>query len=83
MNGVNGIFAYHPAANAPDQVELLMTRNTMRGREPDGSGLWWISDRRCGLGHRRLSTLDLSDRASQPMVQRRRQTGYHIQWRDL
>ena len=68
MCGVNGIFAYHSAANAPDKVELLATRDAMRARGPDGSGLWWSSDRRCGLGHRRLSILDLSDRASQPMV---------------
>jgi asparagine synthase (glutamine-hydrolysing) len=68
MCGVNGIFAYHPAANAPDEVELLATRDAMRARGPDGSGLWWSSDRRCGLGHRRLSILDLSDRASQPMT---------------
>ena len=39
----------------------------MRARGPDGSGAWWSVDRRCGLGHRRLSILDLSDRASQPM----------------
>jgi asparagine synthase (glutamine-hydrolysing) len=68
MCGVNGIFAYHPAANAPDEMELLATRDAMRARGPDGSGLWWSSNRRCGLGHRRLSILDLSDRASQPMV---------------
>jgi asparagine synthase (glutamine-hydrolysing) len=68
MCGVNGIFAYHPAANAPGEVELLATRDAMRARGPDGSGLWWSSDRRCGLGHRRLSILDLSDRASQPMA---------------
>src|SRR5438132_5191564 len=40
----------------------------MRARGPDGSGVWWSADRRCGLGHRRLSILDLSDRASQPMA---------------
>src|SRR5215831_4796604 len=68
MCGVNGIFAYHPAANAPDKAELLATRDAMRARGPDGSGLRWSSDRRCGLGHRRLSILDLSDRASQPMA---------------
>src|SRR5215471_18612988 len=68
MCGVNGIFAYHSAADAPDEVELLATREAMRARGPDGSGLWWSSDRRCGLGHRRLSILDLSDRASQPMA---------------
>src|ERR1700751_4343031 len=68
MCGVNGIFAYHPAANAPDEMELLATRDAMRARGPDGSGHWWSGDRRCGLGHRRLSILDLSERASQPMV---------------
>src|SRR5262249_38135901 len=40
----------------------------MQSREPDGSGLWWSADRRCGLGHRRLAILDLSERAAQPMV---------------
>src|SRR6516164_8133759 len=68
MCGVSGIFAYHSAAGAPDAAELLATRDAMRARGPDGSGIWWSADRRCGLGHRRLSILDLSDRASQPMV---------------
>src|SRR6266481_7284354 len=68
MCGVSGIFAYHAAANAPDEAELLATRDAMRARGPDGSGAWWSPDRRCGLGHRRLSILDLSDRASQPMA---------------
>jgi len=40
----------------------------MRARGPDGSGVWWSVDRHCGLGHhRRLSIIDLSDRAAQPM----------------
>ena len=40
----------------------------MHRRGPDGAGVWWSEDRRCGLGHRRLSILDLSERASQPMI---------------
>jgi asparagine synthase (glutamine-hydrolysing) len=67
MCGLNGILAYHSAANLPEEGELLATRDAMRARGPDGSGAWWSADRRCGLGHRRLSILDLSDRASQPM----------------
>jgi asparagine synthase (glutamine-hydrolysing) len=66
--GINGIFAYHPAADAPQETELLATREAMRARGPDGAGLWWGADRRCGLAHRRLSILDLSDRAAQPMA---------------
>ena len=68
MCGINGIFAYHPAASAPTEAELLATREAMRARGPDAFGTWWNADRRCGLGHRRLSIIDLSDRASQPMV---------------
>jgi asparagine synthase (glutamine-hydrolysing) len=68
MCGINGIFAYHSASSAPDEAELFATRDAMRARGPDGSGVWWSSDRRCGLGHRRLAILDLSDRASQPMA---------------
>src|SRR6266478_3038901 len=68
MCGINGTFAYHPASSAPGEAELLATRDAMRLRGPDGSGAWWTSDRHCGLGHRRLSIIDLSDRASQPMT---------------
>jgi len=38
----------------------------LRHRGPDGRGTW--GDDRCLLGHARLSILDLSERASQPMV---------------
>jgi asparagine synthase (glutamine-hydrolysing) len=68
MCGINGIFAFHAAASAPRQSELLTTRDAMRARGPDGSGAWWSADLRCGLGHRRLAILDLSDRAAQPMA---------------
>ena len=68
MCGLNGIFAYHPAANAPDNAELLATRDAMRARGPDGYGAWRSDNDRCALAHRRLSFLDLSDRAAQPML---------------
>lgn len=38
----------------------------LRHRGPDGDGTW--QDLHCALGHRRLAIIDLSDRASQPMV---------------
>ena len=68
MCGINGIFAYHRASTPPQETELLKTREAMRSRGPDGSGAWWSTDRQCGLGHRRLSIIDLSDRSSQPMA---------------
>lgn len=68
MCGLNGIYAYHDAANPPSEEELLATREHMAARGPDGAGTWWSDDRRIGLGHRRLSILDLSERASQPML---------------
>jgi len=68
MCGLNGIFAFHPAADEPDERELLATRDAMRARGPDGCGAWWTGNRRCALAHRRLSILDLSESASQPML---------------
>jgi asparagine synthase (glutamine-hydrolysing) len=66
--GLNGLFAFHPAASTLEAAELAATGKAMQARGPDGSGQWWSGDRRCALGHRRLSIIDLSDRASQPMV---------------
>lgn len=42
-------------------------RDTMAHRGPDGAGAWVSPDGRVGLGHRRLSIIDLSAEAAQPM----------------
>jgi asparagine synthase (glutamine-hydrolysing) len=68
MCGINGLFAYNTAAPAPTERELIATRDHMAARGPDGVGARWSPDRRCGLGPRRLSIQDLSERAAQPMV---------------
>jgi asparagine synthase (glutamine-hydrolysing) len=39
----------------------------MKARGPDGFGSWWSPDRRLALGHRRLSIIDLSSEANQPL----------------
>jgi asparagine synthase (glutamine-hydrolysing) len=43
-------------------------RDTMVHRGPDGEGTWISDDGAVGLGHRRLSIIDLSNAASQPMA---------------
>ena len=68
MCGINGIFAYHASASPPTEAELVATRDHMFRRGPDGVGAWWSNDHRIGFGHRRLSIIDLSERANQPMT---------------
>jgi asparagine synthase (glutamine-hydrolysing) len=72
MCGINAIYAYRPSAPPVDREELLRTREAMRSRGPDAGGLWISGDGRVGMGHRRLSIIDVSDRANQPMHSRER-----------
>jgi asparagine synthase (glutamine-hydrolysing) len=68
MCGVNGIFAYSDSAPRLRLRELLEVRDAMASRGPDGAGEWLSNDERVGLGHRRLSFVDLSDAGAQPMA---------------
>ncbi len=51
-----------------ERAALMRLREAQRHRGPDDEGLWISEDRRTGLGHRRLSILDLSPRGRQPMT---------------
>jgi asparagine synthase (glutamine-hydrolysing) len=70
MCGINGIVAFGDGAAAVDLDELTRTRDAMRSRGPDAAGIWLSPDRRTGFGHRRLSIIDVNERANQPMVSR-------------
>jgi asparagine synthase (glutamine-hydrolysing) len=60
--------AFKPTGNRVCSDETLAKmRDRMAHRGPDGSGLWRSIDGRCALGHRRLSIIDLSESAGQPM----------------
>jgi asparagine synthase (glutamine-hydrolysing) len=47
---------------------ITQMRDRMVHRGPDGGDTWRATNGRCGLGHRRLSIIDLSTSASQPMA---------------
>lgn len=68
MCGLVSLFSY--GANAPlvRAEELDTIRDAMIPRGPDGAGSWISSDRKVGLGHRRLAILDISDAGAQPMA---------------
>jgi asparagine synthase (glutamine-hydrolysing) len=67
MCGIAAIFNYRPSADYVSHEELLAIRDHMSRRGPDGAGEWISPDRRVGLGHRRLSIIDLSPSGAQPM----------------
>ncbi|KXB09548.1 hypothetical protein AKJ60_00035 [candidate division MSBL1 archaeon SCGC-AAA385M11] len=67
MCGIAGIINYRQGP-AVDQKDLLRMRETMISRGPDGAGLWISGNGQAGLVHRRLSIIDLSDKAAQPMA---------------
>lgn len=64
MCGVFG-FIGNPAQQHRSRVEVAIAMMAHRG--PDGEGSWVSPDGRVVLGHRRLSIIDLSNRAAQPM----------------
>lgn len=66
MCGIVGVFAYgKPGRVTAPLIERM--RDTMAHRGPDGSDLWVSPSGHVGFGHRRLSFIDLSDLAGQPM----------------
>ncbi len=63
MCGIAGIFNLDGAPVSPQTLRAMT--DAIRHRGPDGEGQW-IEDH-VGLGHRRLSIIDLSDAGKQPM----------------
>jgi asparagine synthase (glutamine-hydrolysing) len=64
MCGLCGEVTFDGTVPDASALEAMTARMTSRG--PDASGLWRRDS--VGLGHRRLKIIDLSDAASQPMV---------------
>ena len=66
MCGIAGIYCYNSQYRVEEKI-LTQMRDTMMHRGPDGGANWVAPDRRVGLAHRRLSIIDLSTAATQPM----------------
>lgn len=70
MCGVVGAFVFSKSRFQITHPYIERMRDVMAHRGPDGTGTWIDSVGRIGLGHRRLSILDLSEAAAQPMSSR-------------
>src|SRR5205809_90472 len=66
MCGIVGIF-HHSSVERVDPDRLLLMRDSMTHRGPDDSGIYVSPDLSVGLAHHRLSIIDLSSAARQPM----------------
>jgi asparagine synthase (glutamine-hydrolysing) len=66
MCGVCGVFSYAGPERVTEDVIITM-RDTMIHRGPDDKGAFVSLDGQIGLGHRRLSIIDLSEAGRQPL----------------
>lgn len=68
MCGIAGAFSLtgQPIPLLRESLQLMNRLQAHRG--PDDEGIWHTEDCRMGLAHRRLSIIDLSKNAHQPMV---------------
>lgn len=67
MCGIVGAITFKNNTFSVTESYIAGMRDTMAHRGPDGAGVWISPDRKVGLGHRRLSIIDLSESANQPM----------------
>ena len=69
MCGIAGLIALRDTARTANPGALARQMvDTLAVRGPDGSGVWEDADAGVGLGHRRLSIVDLSTGGAQPML---------------
>jgi asparagine synthase (glutamine-hydrolysing) len=66
MCGIAGVFSINPSI-LPSLDRVKMMTDVIAHRGPDGEGVWANEMGNVVLGHRRLSIIDLSAEAGQPM----------------
>ena len=67
MCGIAGIYSFAENFSPIKLGSLHGMMDQMIARGPDASGHWLSKDMRVGLGHRRLSIIDLTESGNQPM----------------
>ena len=72
MCGISGIYSFN--GETVDQNRLSAMTDILHHRGPDDKGHWISSDGKVGLGHNRLSIIDLSHNGHQPMTYKDRFT---------
>jgi asparagine synthase (glutamine-hydrolysing) len=82
MCGIAGIIGARLSEESQEKRSSLKHRlqqmtNSLAHRGPDGEAYWISSFLSAGFGHRRLSIIDLSDNAAQPMHYQQRYTIIH------
>ena len=71
MCGISGFFLSNNYSTHKESLKILRNMtNVLRHRGPDASGYWSSERDNIYLGHRRLSIIDLSKSANQPMNSR-------------
>jgi asparagine synthase (glutamine-hydrolysing) len=65
MCGIAGLVSFHCFV---EQSQVKSMTDVIAHRGPDGDGCWISQDGTTGLGHRRLSIIDLTANAAQPMT---------------
>lgn len=67
MCGICGVFNYADTNFEITEELIVRMRDSMIHRGPDDAGIYISPDKKVGLGHRRLSIIDLSPMGHQPM----------------
>lgn len=67
MCGIVGSLVFNNSSFQISRDYINEMRDSMKLRGPDGAGTWIAPDKKVGFGHRRLSIVDLSLTADQPM----------------
>ncbi len=67
MCGISGIFFFKEKKKVR-RSDLIKMNKLLKHRGPDASDVWLSKDKKLGLGHTRLSILELSSSANQPFI---------------